>query len=172
MRERERERERVANYLELPNYWCKKLQRNSNFLACSHYFDMSLLIFSRRQRYNKVWKQQNNLKRNIKKCYDKGENLTPLLLLRHLSHVLSLRSRRGKLRERSTKLYALRVCLNRHTLLCYIIILKRKLVISSICDVFHSDVHISGNNLCITLEVLSVAPLQIAFESPYRRQSN
>ena len=25
---------------------------------------------------------------NIKKLYDKGENLTPLLLLRHLSHVL------------------------------------------------------------------------------------
>lgn len=43
---------------------------------------------------------------------------------------------------------------------------------TSICDVFHSNVHISGNNLCITLEVLSVAPLQIAFESPYRRQSN
>ena len=46
------------------------------------------------------------------------------------------------------------------------------LLLSSICDVFHSDVHISCNNLCITLKVLSVATLQIAFESPYRRQSN
>ena len=126
---RERERERVANYLELPNYWCKKLQRNSNFLACCYYLDMSLLIVSRRQRYNKVWKQQNNLKRNIKKPYDKGENLTPSPSLTSPLPCPLLRRRRGKLRKRSTKLYALRVCLNRHTLLCYIIILKRKSVI-------------------------------------------
>ncbi|EFV04929.1 hypothetical protein HMPREF9420_0920 [Segatella salivae DSM 15606] len=55
--------------MELPNYWCKKLQRNSNFLACCHCLDMILLIVSRRQRYNKVWKQQNNLKRNIKNAH-------------------------------------------------------------------------------------------------------
>ena len=43
--------------------------------------------------------------------------------------------------------------------------------LSSICDVFYSNVHISCNNLCITLEVFSVVPLQVAFKSPYRRQS-
>lgn len=64
------------------------MQRIERFFAVLRSLDMSLLIVSRRQRYNKVWKQQNNLKRNIKKCYDKGENLTPLPLLRHLSHVL------------------------------------------------------------------------------------
>ena len=64
------------------------MQRIERFFAVLRSLDMSLLIFSRRQRYNKVWKQQNNLKRNIKKPYDMGENLTPLLLLRHLSHVL------------------------------------------------------------------------------------
>ena len=46
------------------------------------------------------------------------------------------------------------------------------LFLSSICDVFYSNVHISCNNLCITLEVFSVVPLQITFKSPYRRQSN
>ena len=45
------------------------------------------------------------------------------------------------------------------------------LFLSSICDVFYSNVHISCNNLCITLEVFSVVPLQVAFKSPYRRQS-
>ena len=45
------------------------------------------------------------------------------------------------------------------------------LFLSSICDVFYSNVHISCNNLCITLEVFSVVPLQITFKSPYRRQS-
>ena len=45
------------------------------------------------------------------------------------------------------------------------------LYLSSICDVFYSNVHISCNNLCITLEVFSVVPLQVAFKSPYRRQS-
>ena len=45
------------------------------------------------------------------------------------------------------------------------------LYLSSICDVFYSNVHISCNNLCITLEVFSVVPLQITFKSPYRRQS-
>ena len=64
------------------------MQRIERFFAVLRSLDMSLLIVSRRQRYNKVWKQQNNLKRNIKKRYDKGENLTPLLLLRHLSYVL------------------------------------------------------------------------------------
>ena len=64
------------------------MQRIERFFAVLRSLDMSLLIVSRRQRYNKVWKQQNNLKRNIKKRYDKGENLTPFLLLRHLSHVL------------------------------------------------------------------------------------
>ena len=64
------------------------MQRIERFFAVLRSLDMSLLIVSRRQRYNKVWKQQNNLKRNIKKLYDMGENLTPLLLLRHLSHVL------------------------------------------------------------------------------------
>ena len=63
------------------------MQRIGYFFAVLRSLDMSLLIVSRRQRYNKVWKQQNNLKRNIKKPYDKGENKTPLLLLRHLSHV-------------------------------------------------------------------------------------
>ena len=58
------------------------MQRIARFFAVLRSPDMSLLIVSRRQRYNKVWKQQNNLKRNIKKCYDKGENLTPLLLLK------------------------------------------------------------------------------------------
>ena len=43
--------------------------------------------------------------------------------------------------------------------------------LSSICDVFYSNVHISCNNLCITLEVFSVVPLQITFKSSYRRQS-
>ena len=43
--------------------------------------------------------------------------------------------------------------------------------LSSICDVFYSNVHISCNNLCITLEVFSVVPLQITFKSFYRRQS-
>ena len=61
------------------------MQRIGYFFAVLRSLDMSLLIVSRRQRYNKVWKQQNNLKRNIKKPYDMGENLTPLLLLRHLS---------------------------------------------------------------------------------------
>ena len=64
------------------------MQRIERFFAVLRSLDMSLLIVSRQQRYNKVWKQQNNLKRNIKKRYDKGENLIPLLLLRHLSHVL------------------------------------------------------------------------------------
>jgi len=45
------------------------------------------------------------------------------------------------------------------------------LFLSSICDVFYSNVHISCNNLCITLEVYSVVPLQITFKSSYRRQS-
>ena len=45
------------------------------------------------------------------------------------------------------------------------------LFLSSICDVSYSNVHISCNNLCITLEVFSVVPLQITFKSPYRRQS-
>ena len=45
------------------------------------------------------------------------------------------------------------------------------LFLSSICDVFYSNVHISCNNLCITLEVFSVVPLQITFKSFYRRQS-
>ena len=45
------------------------------------------------------------------------------------------------------------------------------LFLSSICDVFYSNVHISCNNLCITLEVFSVVPLQITFKSSYRRQS-
>ena len=45
------------------------------------------------------------------------------------------------------------------------------LFLSSICDVFYSNVHISCNNLCITLEILSVVPLQITFKSFYRRQS-
>ena len=45
------------------------------------------------------------------------------------------------------------------------------LFLSSICDVSYSNVHISCNNLCITLEVFSVVPLQVAFKSPYRRQS-
>ena len=45
------------------------------------------------------------------------------------------------------------------------------LYLSSICDVFYSNVHISCNNLCITLEVFSVVPLQITFKSFYRRQS-
>ena len=45
------------------------------------------------------------------------------------------------------------------------------LYLSSICDVFYSNVHISCNNLCITLEVFSVVPLQVAFKSFYRRQS-
>ena len=45
------------------------------------------------------------------------------------------------------------------------------LFLSSICDVFYSNVHISCNNLCITLEVFSIVPLQITFKSPYRRQS-
>ena len=45
------------------------------------------------------------------------------------------------------------------------------LFLSSICDVFYSNVHISCNNLCITLEIFSVVPLQVAFKSPYRRQS-
>ena len=45
------------------------------------------------------------------------------------------------------------------------------LFLSSICDVFYSNVHISCNNLCITLEVFSVVPLQVAFKSFYRRQS-
>ena len=58
------------------------MQRIERFFAVLRSLDMSLLIVSRRQRYNKVWKQQNNLKRNIKKRYDKGENLTPLLLLK------------------------------------------------------------------------------------------
>ena len=58
------------------------MQRIGYFFAVLRSLDMSLLIVSRRQRYNKVWKQQNNLKRNIKKRYDKGENLTPLLLLK------------------------------------------------------------------------------------------
>ena len=58
------------------------MQRIERFFAILRSLDMSLLIVSRRQRYNKVWKQQNNLKRNIKKRYDKGENLTPLLLLK------------------------------------------------------------------------------------------
>ena len=64
------------------------MQRIGYFFAVLRSLDMSLLIVSRRQRYNKVWKQQNNLKRNIKKRYDKGENLTPLLLLKK-------RNRRG-----------------------------------------------------------------------------
>ena len=58
------------------------MQRIERFFAVLRSLDMSLLIVSRRQRYNKVWKQQNNLKRNIKKLYDMGENLTPLLLLK------------------------------------------------------------------------------------------
>ena len=62
------------------------MQRIERFFAVLRSLDMSLLIVSRRQRYNKVWKQQNNLKRNIKKPYNMGENLTPLLLLRHPSH--------------------------------------------------------------------------------------
>ena len=45
------------------------------------------------------------------------------------------------------------------------------LFLSSICDVFYSNVHISCNNLCITLEVFSVVPLQVTFKSSYRRQS-
>ena len=45
------------------------------------------------------------------------------------------------------------------------------LFLSSICDVSYSNVHISCNNLCITLEVFSVVPLQITFKSFYRRQS-
>ena len=45
------------------------------------------------------------------------------------------------------------------------------LFLSSICDVSYSNVHISCNNLCITLEVFSVVPLQITFKSSYRRQS-
>ena len=45
------------------------------------------------------------------------------------------------------------------------------LFLSSICDVFYSNVHISCNNLCITLEVFSVVPFQITFKSSCRRQS-
>ena len=64
------------------------MQRIERFFAVLRSLDMSLLIVSRRQRYSKILELANNLKRNIKKRYDKGENLTPLLLLRHLSHVL------------------------------------------------------------------------------------
>ena len=64
------------------------MQRIERFFAVLRSLNMSLLIVSRRQRYSKILELANNLKRNIKKRYDKGENLTPLLLLRHLSHVL------------------------------------------------------------------------------------
>lgn len=46
------------------------MQRISRFLACCYRLDMILLIYSRLQRYNKVLKQQNNLKENIKNHYD------------------------------------------------------------------------------------------------------
>ena len=42
------------------------MQRISKFPAYCRFFDMSLLTHSRRQRYNKVLKLQNNLKGNIK----------------------------------------------------------------------------------------------------------
>ena len=80
------------------------MQRIERFFAVLRSLDMSLLIFSRRQRYNKVWKQQNNLKRNIKKPYDKGENLTPSPSLTSPLPCPLLRSSRGKLRERSTNI--------------------------------------------------------------------
>ena len=49
------------------------MQRIERFFAVLHSLDMSLLIVSRRQKYNKVWKQQNNLKRNIKNAHSSME---------------------------------------------------------------------------------------------------
>ena len=41
------------------------MQRISKFPACCHCLDMSLLTRSRRQRYSKILRLQNNLKGNI-----------------------------------------------------------------------------------------------------------
>ena len=47
------------------------MQRISKFSACGRYFDMSLLTRSRRQRYSKILKLQNNLKRKLENRSDK-----------------------------------------------------------------------------------------------------